>query len=65
MTTYYMHTVSGDVGSFEDWKNDFDCMDIESWFGMPIEECVNLHFIDDIPQLVEVKKDDQGDWVAA
>ena len=65
MTEIYMHTISGDVASKEDWKDDFDCMDCESWFGLPIEDCKNLHWLKDQKYLVKVVKDENGDWVEA
>jgi len=61
----YMHTVSGDVASRVDWKNDFDYMGVESWFGVPAEECEGLDWLKDQKYLVEVVKDETGEWVEA
>ena len=60
--TCYMHTHSGDVATFEMWKNDFDAMDVESWFGKPAEECTDLHWLSDNNSLVEVEWI-AGEWV--
>ena len=65
MTEMYMHTISGDVASKQDWKDDFDKMDLESWFGQPIDECENLHWLEDQKYLVKVVKNKDGDWVEA
>lgn len=65
MSEMYMHTISGDVSSKEDWKADYDSMDCESWFGLEIEECKNLHWLEDQKYLVKVVKDENGDWVEA
>jgi len=37
--TVYKHLESGDVATIEDWKNDFEGMDVESWFGLEKENC--------------------------
>ena len=57
----YMHTQSGDVASEQDWKDDFDNMDLESWFGVDSEECKDLHWLYDQKHLVEVEKI-EGEW---
>jgi|DEB0MinimDraft_6_1074348.scaffolds.fasta_scaffold125736_2 hypothetical protein len=62
--TYYMHTISGDVATEQEWKDDFNSTDLETWFGRPIEECVTLDWLGDQEYLVEVKQVD-GDWVEA
>lgn len=59
----YMHVISGDVASESNWKNDFECMDVESWFGMSIDDCEGLHWLEDQNFLVEVDKDESGEWV--
>ena len=61
----YMHTVSGDVANTESWESDFRSMDKESWFGMPIEECDGLHWLNDQRYLIRVTLDNNGDWIAA
>ena len=59
----YMHEHSGDVASAEDWKSDFDNMDVESWFGKPAEECKELHWLNDAPWLIEVKwNEEDQEW---
>lgn len=63
MTTYYMHTVSGDVATKDEWRADFESMDIETWFGLPVEQCRNLDWIGDAQFLVEVRQDENGKWV--
>lgn len=57
----YMHEISGHVASLEDWKSDFESMDVESWFGLPVEECEGLDWIKG-GKLIEVKQVD-GEWV--
>jgi len=59
--THYMHTISGDVATEESWKADFDSMDVESWFGLPAEECEGRDWLS-IEHLVEVE-DVDGEWV--
>lgn len=61
----YQHKISGDVASESDWKDDFDGMDVESWFGFSDEECEGLHWLNDSTFLVEVKRDENYDWVEA
>jgi hypothetical protein len=61
--THYMHTQSGDVATKEEWKNDFEAMDTETWFGLPAEECEGRDWLD-IDCLVEVEEED-GEWVEA
>ena len=51
----YVHTVSGDVASRITWKDDFEIMGIESWFGKSAEECEGLNWLEDQPCLVEVE----------
>ena len=58
----YMHEISGDVASMGDWKADFENMDIESWFGLPAEECEGLDWIKG-GKLIEVEQDEDGEWV--
>lgn len=63
-TTYYMHKISGDVASDQDWHDDFKKMDVESWFGLDAKDCEGLHFIDDCEYLIEVEKSASGEWDA-
>lgn len=60
----YMHELSGDVASLEDWKSDFDNMDVESWFGQLAKECEGLDWIKG-GKLIEVVQDEEGEWVEA
>lgn len=55
----YMHAESGDVATAEMWKSDFDNMDVESWFGLPADECAELHWLDDSKSLIEVEWDSE------
>ena len=48
------HDISGDVATEQEWLDDFETMDRESWFGLPIEECEHLHPIKDNPHLFAV-----------
>lgn len=60
----YMHEWSGDVASREMWRDDFENMDIESWFGKEASECKDLHWLDDQPYLVEVEwSAEEKEWV--
>lgn len=67
MTTYYMHKVSGDVATEQEWRDDYESMDVESWFGKSADEITDadkenwLHAGD----LIEVVKDANGEWVEA
>ena len=65
MKKMYMHTLSGDVATVEEWKDDFDSMDLETWFGLPIDECEGLDWLADQKYLIEVVQDKDGEWVAA
>ena len=58
----YMHEISGDVASRDVWKADFENMDIESWFGLPADECEGLDWIE-CGKLIEVEQDEDGEWV--
>lgn len=29
-----------------EWRDDFENMDVESWYGLPAEECEGLHWIE-------------------
>lgn len=60
----YMHEVSGDVASLSDWESEFNSMDVESWFGLPAEECEALDWLEDV-KLIKVVRDDEGEWVEA
>lgn len=59
----FMHEVSGDVASLEDWKAEFDDMGVERWFGKEATDCEDLHWLDDAPWLIEVELVD-GAWSA-
>jgi hypothetical protein len=45
-TRYFMHNESGDIATMEEWRDDFENMDVESWYGLPAEECEGLHWIE-------------------
>lgn len=51
--TIYIHTQCGDVATAEMWRDDFEKMDKESWFGLPYEECKKLHWLKDAHFLVD------------
>jgi hypothetical protein len=61
---FLMHTVSGDVATKTEWLKDFKATDRETWFGLPIEECKDLHPIYDLPHLVKVEFNGE-EWVEA
>jgi len=52
--TFYVHLVSGDYATDDEWKDDFDSTDRETWFGEPIEECKDKHWLYDQEMLMEV-----------
>lgn len=58
----YMHEHSGDVATLSDWRDDYEKMDIESWFGHIAEECEGLDWVKG-GCLFEVEKDEDGEWV--
>ncbi len=60
--TCYQHKTNGDVATSEMWENDFNSMDIESWFGLPADRCEHSHWLIDAPWLVEVEWI-AGEWV--
>lgn len=51
----YMHDHSGDVASRVQWHDDYDNMDVESWFGLGFDVCEEMHWLDDQPCLTEVE----------
>lgn len=58
--TFYIHTISGDIATLADWRADFESMDIESWFGLPAEECDPANWIDGGKlQAIELTSDDE------
>ena len=60
----YMHTESGDVATVEDWEDDFNSADCETWFGKPTAECNGLHWLDDQKYLTEVEWDtEEQEWI--
>lgn len=48
MTTYnfYRHIDSGDIATLDSWRSDYEAMDIESWHGHSVEECVEENWIE-------------------
>ena len=59
---YYMQKQSGDVATEQEWRDDFECMDIESWSGMEAHEADPDNWIEE-GGLIEVKKDENGEWI--
>lgn len=35
LATYYMHLVSGDIATLDDWRADYESMSKEAWHGKP------------------------------
>jgi hypothetical protein len=71
-TKMLMNTQSGDVASERDWRDDFEHMGIESWFSIAAGDISDdRHWLDNTCRdsgekiLVEVKKDNDGEWVEA
>ena len=56
-----MHQESGEVTTLAEWKENFDHMDPESWFGFPADECEVRNWIKG-GHLIEVKMVD-CEWV--
>lgn len=52
----YMCMITGDIATLEDWRSDYEAMDIESWHGKPAEECDPRDWIKD-GKLIEVDED--------
>lgn len=46
---YYMQQQSGDVASESDWRDDYNSMDIESWFGKHVDD---------------ITEEDEENWLA-
>ena len=61
--THLMHTWSGDVATVEDWRSDFEGMDVESWFGVEADACEGRDWLDVDCFAVVEKNDDTGEWV--
>ena len=63
-----MNIHSGSVESKEDWINDFNNMDRESWFGMPEDDCAGLdpfdceHLVEVVKTETEEDREEYGDW---
>lgn len=62
-TEKYMHVEGWSVATAEEWKADFDSMDLESWFGKEPCDCEGLHWLHDNDHLVRVVKNSNGEWV--
>lgn len=59
----YIHLQSGEVATAEMWKDDFEKMGKDDWFGLPMEECENLHWLEDAHFLAEaVYNSDEDTW---
>lgn len=67
MTTYYMHKESGDVATEQEWRDDYENMDVESWFGKSVDGITNEDTENwaEGGHLIEVVKDADGEWVEA
>ena len=59
---YYMHRESGDVATKREWREEFENMDIESWFGLPENECYGVDWIAGGHLIRVVMVDGEG-WV--
>lgn len=35
----YIHLISGDIATLEDWRSDYESMEVESWHGKPVDDC--------------------------
>ena len=58
---YYMQAQSGDVATEEDWKDDFENMDLESWYGCEAKDA-NLDRWIEGGNLIEVERV-EGEWI--
>ena len=67
MTNYYMHKESGDVATEQEWRDDYESMDVESWFGKSVDEITDADKEEWIVggHLIAVELGADGDWVAA
>ena len=67
MSRYLMHLQSGDVEAAEEWRADYESMDLESWFGKHISEITpeDKANWEACGHLIEVVKNEDGDWVEA
>ena len=65
MITYYMHKESGDVATEQEWRDDYNNMDAESWFGKSIDDITEQDKAawQKGGHLIEVEKDTDGEWV--
>lgn len=52
--TCYMHAMSGDVQTVEMWRQDYESMPYEEWFGKEKDPCQDLDWLND-SVLVEVE----------
>ena len=59
---FYMHVISGDVFTLDDWHADYISMDVEDWHGKEAGECDPEDWIKD-GSLIEVEMDSDGEWV--
>jgi len=57
---FYVHTISGDIATLDDWRADYESMDVESWHGKPAEECNRENWIKDGKlEAIELNCDDE------
>lgn len=62
MSTYtvYVHTISGDIATLDDWRSAYESMDVESWHGKPAEDCNREDWIADGKLVaIELRSDDE------
>jgi len=45
--TFYMQLDSGEVATLEEWRDDYESTDFESWHGNEIEDCDPSQWIKD------------------
>lgn len=58
--TFYIHTISGDIATLDNWRSDYESMDAESWHGKPAEECNAEEWIKDGKlEEIELNSDDE------
>ena len=58
---YYMQQQSSDIATEEEWRDDFENMDIESWSGMEAEDANPKNWIEE-GHLIEVLQDENREW---
>ena len=56
-----MHEQSGDVATEMEWRDDYENMDVESWHGCEAKDAPE-NWLEN-SALIEVEKNNDGDWV--